>query len=196
MKKPSILKVSNNLKEADSDQLSSMGFSIIEALTAIFIFSLIAIVATVIMVEAMRIERRALAAQVVQENALAVFELMAKEIRVSRVADQESNCSISIQTPRTSLTVEHPLNGNIIFQRGSDGRVERIIGGTRYIISSEDVLFNSLGFCVLGSISPSDDKSPRVTIIASISNRSGSEFLTVNLQTTVTSRDVSDEGLE
>lgn len=173
---------------------SQKGFSIIEALTAIFIFSLIAMVATIILVESMKIERRALAAQVVQENALAVFELMAKEIRVSRIADQESNCSV--QSPRTSLTVEHPLNGSTIFQRGSDGRIERIVGGTRYIVSSEDVLFNSLGFCVLGSISPSDDRSPRVTILASISNRSGGGPVTINLQTTVTSRDVSDEGLE
>ena len=184
MIKPKIVKPRNN------EIKGSSGFTLIETLTTVFLFTIVALVISSILVRAMQIERRAFAAQVIQENALAVFEVMAKEIRVSRISNQNNDCSVA---PNTSLTSEHPINGNTVYQLGSEGIVEQIIGGVKYHLSSGDVLFNSLGFCVLGSGLPSDNQSSRVTIIASISNKSGVEFLTVKFQTTVTSRDASDE---
>ena len=170
---------------------NQVGFSIVEMLTTVFVFSIIALVATAILVQAMQIERKAFAAQIIQENALAVFELMAKEIRVSIIANQNNDCFT--QTPSTSLTIDHSINGITTYQLSTGGAVEKVAGGTKYVLSSEDVLFNSLGFCVLGSTLPSDNQSSRVTVVASISNRSGSESLTVKFQTTVTSRDIADE---
>jgi|SRR3989338_3641984 len=172
-------------------KIKSSGFSIIETLVSIFLFSVIALVVSGVLVRSMQVERRVFANQVIQENALAVLGIMAKEVRVGSVANQDTNCST--QAPITSLTINHPIEGIIVYRLNSGGMVERVIGSATYIVSSSDVIFNSLGFCVIGSTLPEDNESDRVTIVASISNKIGPDFFTVSTQTTVVSRNVSNE---
>src|SRR3989338_7009982 len=147
-------------------KIKSSGFSIIETLVSIFLFSVIALVVSGVLVRSMQVERR-------------VF------------ANQDTNCST--QAPITSLTINHPIEGIIVYRLNSGGMVERVIGSATYIVSSSDVIFNSLGFCVIGSTLPEDNESDRVTIVASISNKIGPDFFTVSTQTTVVSRNVSNE---
>ena len=166
------------------------GFSIIEALTSIFVFSIVALIVSGLLVQAMNVERRAFSAQAIQENVLAVLELMVKEIRVSTVSDQNNNCTTD---PALSMiNVIHPIEGAVTY-RLSSGVIERITGGITHILSSDDVIFNNLRFCISGSTTPSDNKSARVTVLLSISNKKGREILTTNVHTTVTSRDIFDE---
>ena len=167
------------------------GFSIIETIVSIFVFSVVALVVSSILVRSMQVERRAFANQVIQENALAVFEILAKEIRVSDINNQNTNCST--QAPLTSLTINHPIDGAVLYRLDNEGMVEKIIGPATYIISSSEVIFNSLKFCVIGSALPKDDESARVTMIASISNKVGPDFFTVNTQTTVFSRMIANQ---
>lgn len=157
-------------------------------LVVVFIFTLMALTTTAILVRAMAIERRSFSAQTIQGNILAVAELMAKEIRVSRIVDQDNSCSPATST----LVITHPIEGAITYSL-SGGVVQRITGGTTYLLSTSEVVFNSLGFCISGTTSPSDDQPARVTILMSVSNRIGREILTNTIQTTVTSRNVLDE---
>lgn len=166
------------------------GFSIIEALTSIFVFSIVALIVSSLLVQAMNIERRAFSAQAIQENVLAVLELMAKEIRVSTISNQNNNCTTD--PVLNILNITHPIEGAVTY-RLNNGVVERITGGITHTLSSDDVVFNSLRFCISGSTTPSDNKSARVTVLLSISNKKGREILTTNVHTTITSRDMVEE---
>lgn len=166
------------------------GFSIVEAVTSIFVFSVVALIISGLLVQAMDVERRAFSAQAIQENVLAVLELMAKEIRVSNVSDQNNNCTTD--PILNTLNITHPTKGLITYRLNS-GIVERVTDGIPYTLSSDDVIFDNLRFCISGSTTPSDNKSARVTVLLSISNKKGREILTTNIHTTVTSRDIIDE---
>lgn len=165
------------------------GFTVIELLVSIFLFSVMATITAGIFVKALEIERRSFSAQVIQENALVVFELMAKEIRVGNIVGPDSACASNILNIIILDSSNNPVN--VTYQlNSSSGIVERIYGGNIYFTSTDDVVFNNLKFCIFNS--GLDDKSARVTILASISNRIG-KVITANLQTTITSRDVSLE---
>lgn len=166
------------------------GFSIVEVVTSIFVFSVVALIVGGLLVQAMNVKRRAFSAQAIQENVLAVLELMAKEIRVSIISDQNNNCTTD--PPLSTLNMIHPIEGAITYQLNG-GVVERVTGGITHTLSSDDVIFNSLRFCISGSTTPADDKSARVTVLLSVSNKKGREILTTNIHTTVTSRDIADE---
>ena len=118
---------------------------------------------------------------------LAVFELMSKEIRVSNISDQNNNCTTD--PVLSTLNITHPIEGAVTY-RLAGGIVERVTGGITHTLSSDDVVFNSLRFCISGSVTPSDDKSARVTVLLSVSNKKGKDILTTNIHTTVTSRDI------
>jgi len=171
------------------NKISKNGFTVIEILVALFVFSMVGLVTTGLFSRALLIERKSAGIQSIQENALAVLELMAREIRVGVVEGQNNNCI------NTTLDIDvYDSSGNIvnIVYGLSNGLVTRVYGGTTYVISSNDVIFNRIIFCVSGSGLPSDKQAARVTILASITNSAG-QATTVDLQTTVTSRDILGE---
>ena len=140
-----------------------------------------------IFIQIINIERRGFSAQKIQDNALTVLEEMSRDMRVSKISNQESpNCTAS------TVTLVHPLKGTVIY-RAVNGVVQRSVGGGNYLdISGADVNFTRMNFCILGSLS-NDNQSPRITIITSVQNKTGKEILQINLQTSVSSRDVFDE---
>ena len=163
------------------------GFTIVEVLVSSLIFSIIAISVSGIFVQVIGLERRGFAAQKIQDNSLFVLEMMARDIRVSRIANQESpGCSLAV------LTMTHPSKGIVIY-RVNGGIIEKTEGGGPWAaLSTSDVNFTRMNFCVVGS-GTNDNQTPRVAILTSVQNRTGKEILQINLQTTVSSRDVSDE---
>ena len=165
------------------------GFTIVEVLVTSVIFSIIAMSVTGIFVETLSLQRRASASQKIQDNAIFVLESMSRDIRVSAIADQESpGCAAG------TLTINHPdpAKGTMIF-RMNNGVIEKSQAGGPFVaISGSDVRFTRFNFCVIGSTSI-DNRTPRVAILTTIENVSGREVLEVNLQTTVSSRDVSAE---
>lgn len=166
---------------------SQSGFTIVEVLVTSLIFSIMAMSVSAIFIQIISLERRALAVQKIQDNSLLVLEEMSRDIRVSRISDQESpNCTA------TTVTLIHPLKGTIVYQL-SNGIVQRSVGGGSYVdISNSDVNFTRMNFCILGSLA-NDNKSPRVSIVTSVQNRTGKEISQINLQTTIASRNVLDE---
>lgn len=168
---------------------SQSGFTLVEMLVASLIFSIIVLAVSGIFTQILDNERRAFAAEKIQENGLFILETMAREIRVSRIQNQDStDCSA------TTLTVNHPVNGTVTYALAG-GALTRTAGGITTDLSSSDIAFSRLNFCVLGS-APSDQKQARVAILASIQNKTGKIILTVNLETSVSSRDVSTELLQ
>ncbi len=162
------------------------GFTIVEVLVSAFVFSIIAVTVSGLFIQILSVQRRAFASQKIQENGLYIMELMSREIRVSQIENQDSSaCAL------TSLTIEHPENGIVVYSLASDA-LRRTAGGVTTNLSASSVSFTRLNFCVMGS-GPTDDQQARVTIIATIKNKTGREVLTANLETTVSSRDVQTE---
>jgi hypothetical protein len=168
------------------------GFTVVEAIIAAFIFSILAVTAAGIFFRAVDIQRRAFGAQKIQENTLFAVETIARDIRVSQVCSTATTCSTSV------LELEHPLRGVIRYSRdAARGVIVKNEGGSSVDITSNEVNYTRFDFLVLGSNNGmgagfSDCRQPRVSIISSVQNRVGRP-LVVNFQTTVTSRDARQE---
>ncbi len=166
---------------------SQKGFTIVEVLVTSLIFSMIGISVSTIFVQIVSLQRRALAIQKIQDNSLFALEMMSRDIRVSKIVNQESpNCSL------TTLTITHPSKGTIIY-RANNGSVEKSENGGAFLaVSTPSVNFSRMNFCVKGS-AVNDNQTPRVAILTTVENRTGKEIIKINLQTSVSSRDVLDE---
>lgn len=169
------------------------GFTIVEVLIASFVFSIIAIGISSIFIGILTNERRAFAAQKIEENEMFVLEMMARDIRVSKIdGPDDLNCGL------TTLRINHPDKGFIDYTintgTGIVTKTEEATG-TTVDISSADVNFTRMNFCVRGS-GTTDQKQTVVTIISSVQNRTGKEKLTFNVQTAVSSRSVETEFLQ
>ncbi len=162
---------------------SQGGFTIAETLITLLVFSVTIVSIIGIFGNILKIERTVFAVQSIQENALFVLELMAREIRVGQLCPLGGVCN------STTLTISHPINGTVIYS-SSSGTVTRNAGGAATDISSADVNFTRLNFLISGL--GVDCRQPRVTIVTSIQNKVGTVFK-INLQTTVVSRDVREE---
>lgn len=163
------------------------GFTIVEVLTTSLIFSIIGLSISAIFIQTINLERRGFAVQKIQDNALLVLEEMSRDIRVSRILNQDSSdCSAN------SLTLTHPLKGTVVYQT-SNGIVQRRVGGESYVdVSASNINFARMNFCILGSLA-NDNQSPLISIITSVQNRTGKDIVQINLQTTVISRNFADE---
>ena len=163
------------------------GFTLVEVLVTSLIFSIIALSVNAIFVQIINLQRRGFAIQKIQDNSLLVLEELSRDIRVSRISDQESSSCTA-----TTITLTHPMKGTVIY-RTNGGIVQRSVGGGSYEdVSSSNVNFTRMNFCILGSLT-NDNQSPRVSIVTSVQNRTGKDILQINIQTTTTSRNVEDE---
>ncbi len=164
------------------------GFTLVELLTSITIFSLLMIIVSSVFVSILNAQRRAFNIQQIEENANFVLESMAKEIRVGQVGVvAEPNCP---GAPLMSLAFVHPVNGNIVYSlQGLD--VHRSVNGTDTIISSNVVQFTRLQFCISGSV-VGDNKQPRITILASVKSTNTLQQQSMDIQTTLSQRSLSN----
>ena len=164
---------------------SQKGFTLVELVTATFVFSIIIIVVATNFIDILRLQRRGFGAQKIQEEALFAIESMAREIRVSQIqSPNDLNCAL------TSLIIDHPINGPTVYGV-SGGIINKTVGGNTFPVTSSKINFFRLNFCVKGS--GIDDEQPRITIVASIRTASDIEDLQFDIQTTVSSRDLREE---
>jgi type II secretory pathway pseudopilin PulG len=168
------------------------GFTAVETLTTVFVFSIVAVVFGGAFVDALNIQRRAFNIQQVEENISFVLEAMAKEIRVSEIPVASTSCPL---TPGNSLTIIHPVNGTITYSL-TNNVVHRLVdsgsgGPIDTTISSGTVQFNRLQFCISGA-NFADQLQPRVTILAGVRSTNTIQQATMDMQTTISTRYLSD----
>jgi prepilin-type N-terminal cleavage/methylation domain-containing protein len=166
------------------------GFTLIETIVSVLIFGIIATGVSGVFAQTLLLQRRGNGAIKVQENALFAMELMAREIRVSQIVDQDdSTCGL------LELTIEHPVNGTVRYY-SEEGKVMRSANGVDAALTSPDVNVSRLQFCVTGS---TVDLNPsRVAVILQASNLSGrtQDTITFDLQTTIVSRDSTNDSTQ
>jgi Tfp pilus assembly protein PilV len=161
---------------------------LIEILTAFLIFSIILTIFSSVFLSSSKLQKKAFNTQQAEENANYILESMAKEIRVSQISGPDSNCPSS---PASILSITHPVNGNIVYSL-SGTSIQRTVNGTATIISSNTVDFTRLQFCISGT-PVGDKKQPRVTILASIKSKKTQQQASVDIQTSVSQRFLSDQ---
>lgn len=169
------------------------GFTLIELLVAAAIFSFVVMGVSGLFAQALDLQRRASGIQKLQENALFVLESISREVRVSIITSGDTNCKP--QNPpdpiaTATLVIKHPVNGTVTYaymKQPTGGVITR----NGEAITSSDIDVSAFAFCV--SNSGADKKQTRVTIPMTLQARAGrgTGQLSVSLQTTVISRDLS-----
>lgn len=166
---------------------SSAGFTLVEILTSVLIFSIIVTIFSAVFLSSSRLQKKAFNIQQAEENASYILESMAKEIRVGQIYGPDTDCPSS---PAGNLVIDHPVNGHIIYSLQGTS-VQRTVNGTVTTISSNTVDFTRLQFCILGTATK-DGKQPRVTILAGIKSKKTQQQASIDVQTTVSQRFLSD----
>lgn len=161
----------------------SAGFTLVETITVIFLFSLLMVIMASAFVSFLNLQRRAFNIQQVEENTNFVLESMAKEIRVSQITSSDA-CTTN------TLSITHPVNGDIIYSL-SGNAINRNVNGIDNIISSNAIQFISLQFCIFGT-AVGDSIQPRVTIVAGLKSAKTSQQALINFQTTISQRLLSN----
>lgn len=162
---------------------NNAGFTLAETLVTVLIFSIIVIIIGGTFASVLDTQRRAFNIQEIEENSNFLLEAMAKEIRVSTINSPDSDCPVS---PATVLDITHPVNGSIRYSL-SGTAVQRTVNGAITTISSNLVEFTRLQFCISGT-GATDQKQPRVTILAGIRSANTKQQATIDVQTTLSAR--------
>jgi len=163
----------------------SRGFTLIETIVSIFIFSILAIIVTGIFAKAVQVQTGSFNAQRTVENSLIVLESIARDIRVSQICPAGSNCST------TRLDITHPVRGTVsYFLDTTRGVLQKTESGSTVDLTSLETNFTRFNFLTSGL--DIDGRQPKVTLVITVQNTVGRAVI-FNLQTTITSRDVTQE---
>lgn len=173
-----------------SGPAGSAGFTLVEALVATLVFSIIAMAVSAFFIRSLGLQRKGIGAQKVQENALFALELMAREIRVSTFQSVQDAPACD----RTTLSILHPVNGTVTYSFDvANQSITRTAAGTTTNLTAGDVNVTRLGFCVKGS--GQDGYQARVGIVANFQSDVASiqDRVDVSVQTSVSLREVVTE---
>ena len=160
------------------------GFTLIELIVAIGVFSTIVSIAVGGFVSALRTQRQTVALIAANSNASLTMEQMAREIRAGFDFCLPGQC---IGTSELSFK---NAAGDVVTYRlnGVSGAVERGISGNFSPLTAENVSIRYLHFVLSGNDSR-DGLSPRITVSMGVSSKElGVAGSVVNIQTTVSAR--------
>src|SRR3989344_2963024 len=163
--------------------LKNRGFTLIELIVALGLFSIIMVITTGGFVRFLKTERQALSFVSVNNNLGAAIEQMAKEIRTGKnfCTNGQSCQSPDVLSFVNSKGVEVPY----CLESGAGKRNEGQDCSSGQEITGSKVSVGYLNFIV----SDNDNYPPRITILIGANpNNESASIYTANLQTTVSSR--------
>lgn len=156
------------------------GFTLVELVVAIAVFSAVITIVSSVFVSAVGSQRKNVGHQDVLDNARFVVESITRSIRQSAIVTPAVSGSSS------SITINHPIKGSVVYDISNNQITENGIA-----LSSAAVYVSRLNFTVSGN-SSSDDTQPKVTVSISLRNASAQADAQsfINLQTTVVPRNL------
>lgn len=187
--------------------MSKKGFTLVEMLIVLAIFSVVTVVIVDIFMMASKAQRRTLAVQKIQSDAQYSLEAMAREIRMDMI-DYDYYGGTITAAPSPILALRDQDDNQIIFKKDSDNcppagtscLIVSIDGGTTWeSITSQGINVLDLKFYISPDVDPfvmntgytyDANMQPRVTIVLTTKGFLGrpEEQQTVSLQTTVSNR--------
>lgn len=161
------------------------GFSLVEVIVAVSLFTIVAAIAAGGFVNALRAQRQAAALVAANNNVSLALEQMVRELRTGFsfcVGDAALLCGLPGMIAFTNDRLE------VVTYRLANGAIEKGVGGVFQRITGSNVLVRYLVFVPSGGQS-GDGWVPRVTISLGVGAREpGLENSVIRLQTTASSR--------
>ncbi len=181
------------------------GYTLIELLVGISIFSLIAASVTGFFISALRAQRKILAVREIVDSASYVLDYMANAIRMAKKDDieirgQTTNClagyKVNYQAPIGGSEIRfryyNPLTGASeclrFFLESTTYRLKEWRNGIENYLSPNDLEITNLKFIVSGDTS-GDTLQPKVTILLEIQKKNQPDSR-MAIQTTISQRDL------
>ena len=172
-----MFKYLNKIQVPSPKSQDSYGFTLVELLVAISVFSVAIAIVGAIFVSAVSSQRKNINSQEVLDNARFVLESMGRAVRQSDVVSPDGTSS--------SLIISHPIKGPISYTLDGNQILENGVP-----LTSSSIIVDRLKFIVRGN-SISDKTQPRVAISFSLKNNvQGSTNNSINIQTTITPRNL------
>ena len=168
------------------------GFTLVEMIVAIGIFTLVAVAAVSALVSVIDANERSRTLAQANNNLDFSLQTMVREIRNGfAYGCNESNPS---ETPDNSGDCEdqstfafiNSSRDKVVYKLNSNDEIKRTVDGTDQIITPPEVTVGHLGFDVAGAHTDKEQSRVVITIQATVGN--GDNARTVNLQTTATQR--------
>lgn len=169
--------MNNEMKNKSGKQLKEQGFSLIELLVALAIFSIAVVTVTDIFLIGLGGGKKIFGQQNIQESGRFIMESMSKEMRMSKINTVAGG-------PYTTVSITNAAGQTLSYT----------IDNTAKTISRAGARLNPAEVEVTGRFyvqRANDDAQPRVTIILILRNKTDKERerSEISLQTTISSRD-------
>ena len=173
------------------------GFSLIELLVALAVFSVSATIGLTVLLSARDAQQKILALRVTQDSLSYALDIMGKEIRTSSAYrcgidnNDFSSASRDCSSGGPLFSFDNALGQRVIY-RVTNGRLQKSVdgGGSFIYITAPEIEVNieKLTFYVVGSLA-GDNSQPRVTVVlrgtAGIKEKTKANL---NIQTTISQR--------
>ena len=196
---PKFWNCSRNRIRQQSHNTLCAGFTLLEMVVALGIFSLVIVAFVGITLSLLNAQRKAADAQIIQENARFIIELFTKEMRTGTNFTASATCAPPGKEIRFTSTDPLTPNRTYFFSNNKIMRLKSfpfssLECANAVELSGEDLLVNNIDFDLHGSVPESsllsNDGQPTVIISMRMSGREplfGSQT-TLNLQTTIVVR--------
>jgi prepilin-type N-terminal cleavage/methylation domain-containing protein len=162
------------------------GFTLIELVVAMGVFSLISVALVGLFVSSLRGEKKALNVQLVQDNARIVMETMVRELRDGSDVVFNSNQNVSFKD-KSGMSITYYVDA-CSSSNVTNNCIKRMASGSAINLGSENVNVTNLQF--YGVSSSASLNQPRVTILFTMESGVAPYKASINLQTTVSLRNM------
>ena len=162
----------------DENYNKENGFTMIELIVAIGIFSLIVSMVSGIFVLSILIQRRIIALRNAQDNIRFTIDSISREVRTGKDFSSVSS-SLSFTNAKGEAVI-YRLNNNEV-EKSSDG------GVTYSAVTGPEVTVDYLNFYLSGQAA-GDRLQPRITITIGATSRVGNQTGNLKIQTTISER--------
>lgn len=164
------------------------GFTVVELLVAIGLFSVAVAIAAGGLITAMRAERQVVGLIAANSNVSLVLEQVARELRTGfDFCVNGLSCPLEAGGMTAELSFRN-ARGEVVTYRREGEAVVRGVDGTFSVLTAGNVSVRHLMFRIAGYV-PGVDLQPRITITIGVgTTERGAAGTTVTLQTTVSSR--------
>ena len=169
--------------------MKTRGFTLVEVLVSLAIFTIIGGIAFNLLISAIGVQRNALSRQVLVDQTSFVIEYMSRSIRQAQ-KDEVGSCispglnyELSSPNPTEIRFIDKDDNCRKIFLDA--GIIKETIITETLPLTSDDIDIQDLRFILLGATLPLDDLQPRVTFMIQAQDQSQNTLI---LQTTISQR--------
>lgn len=170
------------------------GFTLVELLVTIALFSILISIAVGGFVRALRTEREVSGMMATESNASIALEEMTREMRTGYAFAGVGTCFLTSQQSQTCSGVQfYNANGQqVTYARNANGALARTTTSS-YPLMGGNVSTTFLSFTLFGDVGGVDNTHwpPRITVNIGVAPSSTNlSFSTINLQTTVSARGI------